>query len=444
MYLFITFVILFLIYVFLRKKLFYRYNLKKDYTYQMNTEPFYIEIKGNKMVLPKQIDNSYTVFCKIKIKSNLLGYLLSPMIIINDNHSSAQYFESRLKGYRYLNLSNLADKNGVLKFTSKRCSISNEKVEVYAYKNDDISNSKILIIAPHPDDAEIAGYGLYSRNAENTFILTLTGGEYGRNYYNVFKSKAKNDFVRMKSRIWNSVTVGILGGVSAKNMLNLGYTDATLKSMYEQQNKIFPISEKKLEILKQMNLSYDDSYSQKDKSWNTLISDIQQVIEKVKPTIIVTAHPYLDKHIDHIYSTVAVTEALQKMNYDKGNLFLYCIHNGLNYHYPFGKMGSMITVPPLFDDVKSLDKIYSFELTKDEQANKILAFEAMNDLRMGIKILSVKKMFLRVLDMLARRIFDIQKDYYSQFIRSNELFYVVPFSKAKNLDIYQSKNKKKR
>ncbi len=292
------------------------------------------------------------------------------------------------------------------------------------------SNNKILIIAPHPDDAEISAYGLYSRNTENTFILTLTGGDYGYNYYNVFKDKAKNDFAKMKLRTWNSLTVGMLGGISTDNMLNLGYVDASLKGLYEEPNKIVSISEKKLTMLKKMNPFYDNSFSQTDKSWGTLVSDIQQVIDKVQPNIIVTPHTYLDKHPDHIYTTVAVCQALQKTNYDRGNLFLYTLHNSVNSHYPFGKMGSMITVPPLFDGVECFDKIYSFELNEDEQANKILAFEAMNDLRIGVKILSVKKMFLRVLDMLARRIFDIRKDYYSQFIRSNELFYVVPFAKA--------------
>ncbi len=422
--------ILFLIYVFLRKKIFYKYNLSQDYVYKMNTDPYFAEIKNNRMILPKEIDDSYTVFCKVKLKSNLLGYLLSPTIEINGNTSSAQSFEARLRGYRYVNLSNLFDENGEIKFKTKRCSLANEKVEVYAYKNEDISKDKILIIAPHPDDAEIASYGLYSRNAKNTFILTLTGGEYGYNYYNVFKDKAKNDFVKMKSRTWNSLTVGMLGGVLTDNMLNLGYIDASLKGMYEEPEKTVSISQEKLDILKQMNPFYDDSFSQIDRSWNTLVSDIQKVIDTVQPNIVITPHTYLDKHPDHIYATVAVSQALQKMNYDKGNLFLYTLHNSVNSHYPFGKMGSMITIPPVFEDVECFDKIYSFELTKDEQANKILAFEAMNDLRIGVKILSVKKMFLRFLDMLVRRIFDIRKDYYSQFIRSNELFYVVPFSKA--------------
>ncbi len=126
--------ILFLIYVFLRKKIFYRYSPSKDYVYQMNTKPYLIEIKDNKMVLSKEMDSSYTVFCKVKLKSNPLGYLLSPMIEINGNTSSRQYFEARLRGYRYVNLSNLSDENGVITFKTKRCSLTNEKVEVYAYK----------------------------------------------------------------------------------------------------------------------------------------------------------------------------------------------------------------------------------------------------------------------------------------------------------------------
>ncbi len=182
-----------------------------------------------------------------------------------------------------------------------------------------------------------------------------------------------------------------------------------------------------------MNPTYSESFSQTERSWKTFISDIQKVIKDVQPDIIITPHPYLDKHKDHLYSTVGVVEALQKINYNQGNLFLYCIHNTVNRYYPFGKMGNSITLPPLFNKAYCFDKLYSYKLSEDDQANKLLAFEAMNDLRMGIKILSVKKVFSKIFDMLKRRIFDIRKDYYTQFIRSNELFYVVPFSKAEKL-----------
>ncbi len=442
MYIIVIFLILFLVYVFLRKKIFYHYDTKKDYIYQMNTEPYLIEMKNNEMVLPQEIDLNSTLFCKVKIKSNLLGYLVAPNIEINGREASKQYFEARVKGYRYLNLTNLCNEDRIVKLKSKYCNIQNEKIEVYSYKNEDVSNAQILIVAPHPDDAEIASYGLYSRNAKNTFILTLTGGEYGYNYYNVFADKQKNELARMKLRTWNSLTVPMLAEVSANNLLNLGYVDGSLKRLYENKERTFSIDKERVEMLKQMNSFYDSSFSQTEKSWDTLVSDIQQVINKVQPNIIVTAHPYLDKHQDHIYSTVAVSEALEKMNYSKGNLFLYSNHNSVNSHHPFGKMGTMITLPPLFNNVECFDKVYSFQLSKDDEANKLLAFEAMNDLRIGIKILSVKKLFIRSLDMLVRRIFDIRKDYYSQFIRSNELFYVVPFSKAKSLKIYSNQKRK--
>ncbi|MBS9773752.1 MAG: PIG-L family deacetylase [Tenacibaculum sp.] len=411
----------------------------------MSVEPLLIEIRNNEMVLPEEIDANYTIFCKVKIKSTLWGYLSAPSVKINGKQSSKQYFEARANGYRYINISNLYDKEGEVKFQTKNCKIYNETVEVYAYKNEVITNSKILIIAPHPDDAEISAYGLYSKNAENTFILTITGGEHGRDNYSVFNDKEKNDFARMKLRIWNSLSVAMLGNISTENMLNLGYTDASLKSMYEEQEKTFPIEEEKLKLLKSMNSFYSNSLSQTEKSWKTFVSDIQEVINKVQPNIIITPHPYLDKHKDHLYSTLAVTEALQKMNYDKGNLFLYCIHNAVNRYYPFGNIGSRITLPPFFNNFSCFNKLYSFELNEDDQSNKILAFEAMNDLRIGTNILSVNKVFKRILDMTKRRIFDIRRDYYSQFVRSNELFYIIPFNKAEELikETLQKLNNKK-
>ncbi len=421
---------LLVVYVFLRKKIFHRYNVKQDYTYQMNTEPYLVEIKNNEMVLSPNVSLNDTVFCKVKVKSTLTGYLIAPTIEINGKKSSKNYYEARTKGYRYLNITGLYDEDRIIKLKPKNCTIVNETIEVYAYKNEDISKSKILVVAPHPDDAEIASYGVYSNNADNTFILTITGGENGRDRYNAFDDTAKNDFARMKLRIWNSVTVGMLGGVSTKNMLNLGYTDALLKEMYEQPNQNFPIQKEKLSILKKMSSNYDNSLSQTERNWKTFVSDVQKVISTVQPNIIITPHPYLDKHKDHLYSTVAITEALKNLNYNKGNFLFYCIHNAVNRYYPYGNIGSRITLPPLFENVTCFDKIYSYQLTKDDQANKMLAFEAMNDLRIGIHILSVNKVFRRILDMLKRRIFDIRKDYYSQFIRSNELFYSVPFDQA--------------
>ncbi len=420
--------IFFFSYLMYHKKKLYSYDTSMDYNYAMNSTPILISLTNNQFILPKEICSNSTIFCKLKIKSTLLGQVLQPNIQVNDNKSSKQYYEVGTNGYRYLKLSNLSDENRIIKFKTKRCSIFNETVEVYTYKNDDISNSKILIIAPHPDDAEISSYGLYSSNAENCFLLTITCGEYGNRNYEAFDEGKKNDLARMKLRLWNSLTVPMLGDVPSQNLLNLGYDDYSLEKMYKNKEKTYSINKEIDKMLGQMNPI--DSISNTERSWHTLVQDIKNIITKIEPNIIITPHPYLDEHPDHIYSTVAVIEALKENNYNKGNLFLYTIHNTLNPYYPFGKLGSCITLPPLFDNVFCFDSIYSLELNKEQQANKILAFEAMNDLRLGLKILNIKSLFSKMIKTIKHRILDIEKDYYNRFIRSNELFYIVPFQEA--------------
>ncbi len=419
--------VLFSVFLYFHKSKYYSYSIDNDYRYDMREKCYSLSLQNNRIVLPDEIGISDTVFCKVRIKANLFGNLLAPYLKLNNREDSKQYYEVGVNGYRYVNLSNRFGEDKVIKFITNKCTISNETVEVYAYKNQDISISKILIIAPHPDDAEISSYGLYSDNSENTFILTITGGENGNDSYNVFNSKKKNDFARMKLRTWNSVTVPMLAGVSTDKMVNLGYADGSLKTMYENKNETFVLKEEQKKILKTMNVT--DYYSDEKRSWQTLKSDIEKIINDVKPDIIIAPHPYLDAHTDHIYSTKAVTETLRDMNYKDGNLFLYTIHNTISPYYPFGKMESMMTLPPLFDQAFCFERIYNFNLDKEQIATKILAFEAMNDLRIGLDILNVKKVFRRVIKMVKHSTLDIEKDYYNRFIRSNELFYIIPFDK---------------
>ena len=149
----------------------------------------------------------------------------------------SQYVEYGSKGYRYVNLSHIVAgaKERTLHFAGRYLQLRNEDIEITVYRNPSLDNKKILIMAPHPDDAEIAAYGLYAAYAKKVFILTVSPGENGYFHYKELYKKEKRNEQHLKKgmlRTWNSITVPMIAGVPPENMLMMGYFNETLEEMY--------------------------------------------------------------------------------------------------------------------------------------------------------------------------------------------------------------------
>lgn len=76
-----------------------------------------------------------------------------------------------------------------------------------------------------------------------------------------------------------------------------------------------------------------------------MVDNLGYLIETFQPDIIVSPSPNIDAHPDHQHTALAAIEALRKIDYRRGNLFLHTIHY-LSDDFPIGKVGSSLSLPP--------------------------------------------------------------------------------------------------
>jgi LmbE family N-acetylglucosaminyl deacetylase len=240
----------------------------------------------------------------------------------------------------------------------------------------------VLVVSPHPDDAELAAFGLYAD--KQATVVTITAGDGSDRY------TGKDRGVRLtraqigRMRVLDSIMAPQIGGVPREHVLNLAYPDGLLSEMRASPAIDFSKGAKDaLDFagLRQLNLSpllRDRGQS----TWQSLVSDLAHVIKLTQPTIIVVPDPWLDPHADHTATTMAVCEAFRGTNQLDGRFFLTCVHNRWSELIPLGPAGSGVPLPPRREgESPEMDGFYSHALSPERLTEKYLALEAMHDVR---------------------------------------------------------------
>jgi LmbE family N-acetylglucosaminyl deacetylase len=432
-----------LIYIIKKRYSIYPYEVARNYDYdfrESNAKITNLSIKNETIVLPKEDDIRQSSFICMTVNTTFMGKYFEPSItFLSKNKSFTQYFERGSKGIRYINISPIASMETTeIKFKGKYIDVNDQTVQLVHFNNKDIKKQKILVIAPHPDDAEIAAYGLYSSNKES-YIITVTAGDAGsENYHEIYQDKLKHYFKKGELRTWNSITVPLLAGIPPEQSINLGFFDDTLETMYKDKSSVVSgiythISD--VTTYRKQNVSSigADLYGKSD--WNSLVGNIEYILNKIKPDIIVTPYPALDNHKEHKLSSIALFEAIKKSGIRKGDLYLYTNHFVLSEHYPYGKMGGIVDLPPNFGKSIYFNSIYSHTLSIEKQKDKIFALEAMNVLRHDTGLIFSKgavKLAKLVISKIKRDILGQDNSYFRRAIRSNELFFVVEINNIYN------------
>lgn len=422
----------------------YRYYVQEDYLYNFknsNAKYFTEPIENSSITiknLNRTLDNN-TVFLKVNINTSDMGQYFSPTITLTSKGKKITHtFEKKGKGIRYLNVSSLNLRNGdVIKIQCKYMSLLNKEAEFIFFPSEILDNKRILVIAPHPDDAEIAAYGLYSKYAKNVYIITITAGEYGPPllYNEFYKSVKERHLKKGQVRTLDSLTTPLLANVPQDNLVNLGFFDGTLSRMYKQKDKIahslgtgsFDIS-----TFRRQNTSTLSKGLIGNASWNSLVENLKYLINTIRPDIIVTPYPALDGHVDHKLSSIAVFEALKDLDVKSGKLFLYTNHLMASPYYPYGEMGDPWTLPP--NNLQSLyfNSILSVPMSKKIQADKIFALNSMSDM-----VASDKSSYFH--NPCKGKISFICKNSSLLYrrTRDNELFFIVDINKIYDKKIYR-------
>jgi LmbE family N-acetylglucosaminyl deacetylase len=335
-----------------------------------------------------------------------------------------QYLDANAAGIRWLNLSALHDQlaaGSELVLRTHDVTLAPEPATLQLFSNDLDLRGTILVIAPHPDDAEIAAFGLYADRKAT--IVTLTAGNAGdMNYRALIADPASHYLMKGYLRAVDSVTVPWQGGIPPQRTYNLGYFDGLLDSMYKSPQQVFPEvygPNSDVAPYRRANLGTLLPRSSRQNTWNNLLDDLVTILRKVHPAIIVMPDPRLDHHADHQYAAVAVVAALARTR-GSATFLLYTNHAGGD-RYPYGPAGTVMSLPPISAEL-SMQRVYSHPTNAALQTRKLFALESMHDLRLapdeqahcGLPDAALRPDYPRA----------PQVDYFRRAPRANELFYV--------------------
>jgi LmbE family N-acetylglucosaminyl deacetylase len=298
--------------------------------------------------------------------------------------SDRQYFRPGETGPRWLNLSFL---RGVAA-SGTRINLRAEGVRLTAgaaalrlFANGIDLSRAILVLAPHPDDAEIAAFGVYAHR--NSTIVTVTTGNAGpRSYEAVFDDVPAMYRFKGVIRLIDSITVPWQGGIPPERAFNMGYFDARLAEMHDKPTAVIPeMYGPNTDIGGYLTYNLGSLLPKRarESKWSNLVDDLETVLRKVKPSVIVAPHPQLDSHTDHQFATVALAEAMSRRR-QRATLLLYTNHADRN-RYPYGPAGTVMSMPPPLDQEVPIDRVYSHPVSIELQRLKLFALESMHDLR---------------------------------------------------------------
>lgn len=361
------------------------YAPKDDYQYRFaaDTQCPDVRLEGGRVLLqaPLSLAGDETLILALKVKSGVLGRFFDPFVQFADDR---QTFERGVNGLRYLNLTDCAQalSGGELSLRGRFCRVAGQP-QLWVLPQPDYSEQRVMVIAPHADDAELAAFDLYSQ-AKEAWIVTLTAGEIeAQHYQQMGLEPAQAARLKGRLRAWDSVAVPRWAGVPQAQCAQLGYFCLQLPAMQAAPEQPIPSREADLtdtRLFRQFNSVALPGDEDGAPTWNNLLADLRALILRAKPQVIVLPHPAIDPHPDHICAHSAVIEALQGLAWQPDTLLGYANHLHDNDRWPMGNSGDGIALPPVFDASLTL-RPYSRVLSLEQQRDKAMALGMMHDLQ---------------------------------------------------------------
>lgn len=392
-----------------------------DYAYDLATTDATIatvDLDATGFAWPERLPEGETLLLEIKVEA--AAGAAPRLAASRSDRSIHQVFEEGSRGRRFLDVSPLAAGTGRVALAGQGVSWPAGPARLFVYRNAPLPGRRVLVVAPHPDDAEIGTFGLYRHSAAD--VVTVTAGDAGgENFETLFPDDGEHYRVKGWIRTWDSISVPFYGGVMPGKARNLGYYDAVLRKMQQAPaTPVPPLLAKLDDPAFYRRLNVDEKLRDRPfrGTWNSLVADLRWELERVKPAVVAAPHPLLDNHPDHQYTTIALIEALAQWS-GSCELYLYTNHALENEAWPLGDRAAMSGLPPTSHAGLFFRRIYSHPLSVEDQKLKLVALEDMHDLR---------AFDLRdgtpPVDEGTRRSWK-EYDYYRRGPRPNELYFVL-------------------
>lgn len=365
------------------------YSPRDDYQYSFPpfTQQPKVHLNAGRLRLDEgvMLDDGATLILALRVKSTWLGRFIDPVVELSGGeHPDRQVFERGANGLRYLNLSEQGStlSRGELRLHGHFCRLLGEPT-LWSFSAQDMQHKRVMVIAPHADDAELAAFGLYSQ-ADEAWIVTLTAGEIEAGHYQQM-GLSRVEAARLKGRLraWDSIAVPRWAGVAESHCVQLGYFCLQLAAMQAapgqpQGSREADLSDTRL--FRQLNPFALAGDADGAPTWNNLLADLRELILKARPEIIVLPHPVLDPHPDHLCAHDAVLQALEGLEWQPTTLLGYANHLHDNDRWPMGNSGAGVALPPHFDPARPMCPV-SLPLGLAVQHDKAMALGMMHDLQ---------------------------------------------------------------
>lgn len=388
---------------------------------------YVVNLNSEGFVWPRLSAAADTAFLEIHIDASDDP---NPAIGIRSGDSSfKQYFEQGGQGRRYLDVSPLLLDNiqagDLVQLVDQGSGWAEAETSLVTFNNPSMEGRRVLVLAPHPDDAEIAAYGIYLSSDAN--VVTVTSGDAGgQNFSQLWSNQGEHYRAKGRIRTLDSLVVPLFAGLRPEAVRNLGYYDATLRRLWQERpNTVAP----PLAVLEDpayyRQFNFDDELRNRpfESSWPALVADLLLELERISPETIVVPHPMLDRHGDHKFAALALFEALGQWQ-GEAEVLLYTNHAVGNEAYPLGPRDGMMGLPAWNSGNLYFRGLYSHPLTEEERRRKLIALEAMHDLRPfdprdGGDVVAMNPLF----------------DYFRRGPRPNEVFLVTDVAGARALHL---------
>jgi LmbE family N-acetylglucosaminyl deacetylase len=406
--------------------LFYSPDDDYHYDFPAGTPCLLARIVDGQLRLDGDIGEAETLILEWEVTATWLGRFLDPRIWLGDDR---QDMERRVDGLRYFNLSGQGEalRTGTLRLRGRFCRLVGEG-RLFALSNPDYTERRVMVIAPHADDAELAAFGLYSRCREAS-IVTLTQGEIEAEHFRRL-GLSLPDAARLKGRLraWDSLAVPLWGGVPQSHCVQLGYYCLQLPAMAEAPEQAFASresGENDIRSVRRHNPLQLPGDADGAPTWRNLVADLAALLEHYRPEVLVTPHPQLDPHSDHIAATRALLEAVQISAWQPQTLLLFANHLHDNDRWPMGPAGYGIALPPAIVALPA-DTLWSPTLSAEVRLDKAMALDMQHDLRTPMP--AKKRLRRRIQRLLAGRRWPAtgEDEFFRKAVRRHELFWVRP------------------
>ncbi|MFB4391613.1 MULTISPECIES: PIG-L deacetylase family protein [unclassified Pseudomonas] len=404
--------------------LFYRSSDDYQYLFPDDAHSQPVTLEDGRVKLSREPGEGETLILCVRVHHCWLGRWLDPFIEVGDDR---QDFERRASGQRYLNLSGQREQltRGELVIRGRRCWVHRE-ARLYVMASPDYRQQRALILAPHADDAELAAFGFYSHSPE-VAIATLTQGEIeADSYHELGLDTAAAARLKGRLRSWDSLAVPLWGGVKASHCVQLGYYCLQLPAMNDEPGKAFgsrESGESDIRSVRRHNPLQLPADRDGAPTWENLVADLVALLEHYRPEVIITPHPELDPHADHVATTQAIFQAIAQSDCKPGTALFYANHLHDNDRWPMGPAGTGVALPPTLEPLPA-DRLWSPSLDPETQLDKAMALGMQHDLRGPLPL---KERVRRLIQwLLGARRWPVtgEDEFFRKAVRRHELFWV--------------------